>query len=291
MAKKQEPRFGSHLSVAGGLHKAIATAVELGLDTVQIFTKNNNRWDAKPLLQAEIDHWTRDWKASGMEQPIAHASYLINLASPDDVLWNKSVEAMVVELDRANQLKLEGVVVHPGAFTTGTEEGGMQRIIAGVTAVLGKTSAGSAKLLLENTAGQGSCLGWSLEQLGNLLEGINQPERVGCCLDTCHLFAAGYDLTSAKAFKEMRKKIDGLLPAAAVTAIHINDSKVVCGKRVDRHEHIGRGEIGEEAFRRILHDPFFRKRPMYLETEKGTDEETGEDWDAINLRKLKDLAR
>lgn len=284
------PCFGAHMSVAGGLHKAILAAQELSMDTVQIFTKNNNQWAAKPLTDEQIQLWKETWAASGLVRPIAHASYLINLAAPDDGLWHKSIDALVVELQRGEQLGLTGLVTHPGAFTTSTPEAGLARIIEGVKLAFQATPFQTTRLLLENTAGQGSCLGWSMEQLATLVQGISNPQRVGICLDTCHAFAAGYDLTTQAGLSQLTKELREGFPADSLVAIHANDSKAVCGKRVDRHEHIGKGHIGDEGFRRLLNDPLLRDLPMYLETPKETDPESGELWDQINLRRLRELA-
>ena len=280
---------GSHVSVAGGLEKGIQRAADLKCDCIQIFTKNNNRWAAKPLTDEAIQAWKTALADSDLQHPIAHASYLINMASPKDDLFGKSIDALVDELERANALELEGLVVHPGAHTDSGEDEGINRIIDAVAETLGRVDPGSCRLLLENTAGQGSCLGYTLDQLARMLDGIGDDQRVGVCLDTCHAFAAGYEINTAEGFAELRKEIDDLLPADCIAALHLNDSKKPLGSRVDRHEHIGRGEIGLEAFRMLFADPLLGSLPGYLETEKGTDEETGEDWDAINLRVLRGL--
>ncbi|EMI20824.1 apurinic endonuclease Apn1 [Rhodopirellula maiorica SM1] len=281
--------FGSHVSVAGGLAKGVARAVDVGCDVIQVFTKNNNQWAAKPLVAADIDAWKTALANSGIRNPIAHASYLINLASPKDDLFQKSVDSLVMELERANELEIEGLVVHPGAFTTSSEADGIKRIIDAVVEVLGRVTPGSCRLLLENTAGQGSCLGHQIHQLAAMIEGGGDCERVGVCLDTCHAFAAGYEINTKQGFADFRQELDDLLPAGAIAALHLNDSKKPLGSRVDRHEHIGRGEIGLDGFRHVLTDDKLSVIPGYLETEKGTDEETGEDWDRINLATLRRL--
>ena len=280
---------GSHVSAAGGVAKAVQRALDVGCDCIQIFTKNNNQWRAKPLDEKQISAWLTAMEESTLTHPIAHASYLINMASPKDDLFQKSIDALVVELERANQLQLDGLVVHPGAFTDSSEEDGLNRIVDAVAEALGRVEPGSCRLLLENTAGQGSCLGHTFEQLAFMLDGIDDNDRVGVCLDTCHAFAAGYDIPTEEGFAEMRKEIDDLLPQDCIAALHLNDSKKPLGSRVDRHEHIGRGEIGLDAFRFVIEDPLLGQLPGYLETEKGTDEESGEDWDVINLRVLREL--
>ena len=281
--------LGSHVSVAGGLAKGVARAEAVGCECIQVFTKNNNQWRAKPLVEDDITAWNDALSASSVGRPIAHASYLINMASPKDELFQKSIDALVIELERANALTLEGLVVHPGAFTDSSESEGLDRIVDAASEALGRVEPGSCRLLLENTAGQGSCLGHTFEQLAYMLDGIEQPDRIGICLDTCHAFAAGYEINTKEGFVDMRKKIDGLLPENSIAALHLNDSKKPLGSRVDRHEHIGRGEIGIDAFRFVMEDSLLGTLPGYLETEKGTDEETGEDWDVINLRVLRDM--
>jgi deoxyribonuclease-4 len=281
---------GSHVSAAGGLYKAVGRAIDVGCDCIQIFTKNNNQWRAKALTEKDVTAWRDAINDSNLVHPIAHASYLINLASPKEDLFRKSIDALVVEMERANQLQLEGLVVHPGAFTDSSEADGIDRIIDAVREALQRVEPGSCRLLLENTAGQGTCLGHRFEQLAKMLDGIDNKDRVGVCLDTCHAFAAGYELNTKRGFKEMRRAIDDLLPKHSIAALHLNDSKKPLGSRVDRHEHIGQGEIGLEGFRLALHDSLLGKLPGYLETEKGTDADSGEDWDVINLRALRSLA-
>ncbi|WP_372725819.1 deoxyribonuclease IV [Novipirellula sp.] len=281
--------FGSHVSVAGGLAKGVARAIDVGCDVIQVFTKNNNQWAAKPLVAADVDAWKTALAESGIRNPIAHASYLINLATPKDDLFQKSVDSLVMELERANELEIEGLVVHPGAFTTSNEADGIKRIIDAIVEILGRVQPGSCRLLLENTAGQGSCLGHQIHQLGAMIEGGGDSRRVGVCLDTCHAFAAGYEINTKKGFAAFRQELDDLLPAGSIAALHLNDSKKPLGSRVDRHEHIGRGEIGLDGFRHVLMDDKLGPVPGYLETEKGTDEETGEDWDRINLAVLRRL--
>lgn len=277
------------MSVAGGLHKAVEAAAKLGMRTVQIFTKNNNQWACKPLGDEQVALWTSTLATHGMLQPIAHTSYLINLAAPADDLWQKSIDALTVEWQRADCLRLDGLVVHPGAFTTSSEQEGLERIAEGVRRAIEAAEPQHCRLLLENTAGQGSCLGHSFSQLGWLLERIDRPDVLGVCLDTCHAFAAGYELNQEAGFRAMKRELRSELPEHAICALHLNDSKKPCGSRVDRHEHIGRGEIGAEGFRLVLHDPLLGKLPGYLETPKGTDTESGEDWDQINLDRLREL--
>lgn len=306
------PLFGSHVSVAGGLHKAVERAGSVGCECIQIFTsapgrwpvqprnagvaseafstKRDNQWVAKPLSEEAVSAWKEAYAASSLRHPIAHASYLINLAAPDDGLWQKSIEALRVELQRGDLLELEGLVVHPGAFTSSSEAEGLQRIVDGIHRVFEKTSLKTCRLLLENTAGQGSCLGHKVKHLGWLLEHIDDGQQLGVCFDTCHAFAAGYDISDAKGFRAMMREIKSELPAGSIKALHLNDSKKPCGSRVDRHEHIGRGCIGDEGFLHLFSESSLGHLPGYLETAKGEDPETGENYDCINLRRLRSIA-
>lgn len=281
---------GAHMSTQGGVWRGVERAKEVGCDCVQVFTKNNNQWNAKELQPDDIQHFDEQMKSTGIIRPIAHASYLINMAAPGDELWQKSIAAMIDELRRAEQLHLDGVVVHPGSYTTSSVEEGLQRIISAVKEVLKATTGFKVKLLLENTAGQGSNLGSDLSDLGSILAAVEQPDRIGVCIDSCHAMAAGYDLAEAAGLKKLLKDIDDQFGIDRVAALHLNDSKKGCGSRVDRHEHIGQGTIGAEGFKRWLKNKSLRAIPMYLETPKGNDEETGEDLDVINLRVVRELA-
>ncbi|HTN04717.1 MAG TPA: deoxyribonuclease IV [Planctomycetaceae bacterium] len=276
--------LGSHLSIAGGYYKAVDAAAALGMGTCQIFTKNNNQWHGKPLSDDDIRLFREAVARTGIQQPCAHNSYLINVASPDDALWQKSVDALVVEVERAEALGLVGVVMHPGASVKSTAEEGLQRIVAGLDETHQRTRGVKVHLWLETTAGQGSCLGWRFEELSQILAEVAEPERLGVCFDTCHVFAAGYGLQTPAEYAATMDEFDRLIGVDRLRAFHLNDSKKPQGSRVDRHEHIGEGCLGLEPFRHLLNDPRFVDRPMYLETEKG--ERDGEDLDAINLRTL-----
>ncbi len=281
-------KIGAHMSVAGGFYKGVEAAKALGMDVVQIFTKNNNQWAAKPISDDDVAKFQESLASGNVGNPLAHASYLINLASPKDELWNKSIDAMVVEWKRAEQLGLDGVVMHPGAFVDSSEEAGLERIAQGIDRIYDQVGDGKAWLLLENTAGQGTCLGWRMDQLGWLLKRSGAPKRVGVCWDTCHAHAAGYDMSVPEGLARLTQDATEHGVLDAVRAMHLNDSKKGCGSRVDRHEHIGVGTIGLEGFRELFRHPQLSKLPMYLETEKGVNEE-GEDWDAVNLRVLRSL--
>jgi deoxyribonuclease-4 len=283
------PLLGSHMSIAGGYYKAVEEAHTAGCDVVQLFTKNNSQWRAKEITDGEAKQFQTALAERKITHPISHASYLINLASPADELREKSIEAMVVELQRADQLGIPYVIVHPGARLTATEEDGLALVAASIDEIHKRCSKVRAHITLELTAGQGSCLGCSLQHLAAIVKQAQQPELIEICVDTCHAFAAGYDLRDRKIYLAFWKEFDELLGLDRLKAMHLNDSKRELGSRVDRHEHIGRGQLGAEAFRHILKDKRFSRVPMYLETAKGIHE--GEAWDVINLRTLRELAK
>jgi deoxyribonuclease-4 len=275
------------MSIAGGYYKAIEAAAELGMATCQLFTKNNNQWRAKPITEEDVQRFQSSLAERGLVHPLSHSSYLINLAAPDKALWKKSVEAFVEELRRADALGIPFVVLHPGAFTCSDECKGMKAVIRALNEVHRQTREVSSQCLLETTAGQGTCLGCRFEQLATILDGVKAPDRLGVCFDTCHVFAAGYPLSSEKDYQQTLDEFDRAVGLEKIKAFHLNDSKRELGSRVDRHEHIGYGRLGLEAFRLLLNDPRFQDTPMYLETPKG--EHEGRLWDAVNLETLRDL--
>ncbi|MGD9632518.1 MAG: deoxyribonuclease IV [Pirellulales bacterium] len=282
------PILGAHESIAGGYYKAVEIAHRVGCNCVQIFTKNNNQWRAKELTDDDVHQFRSKLAELKITHPIAHDSYLINLATPDKELWKKSVDAFVVELLRADRLGIPYVVTHPGAFTSSSEAAGIKAVSRALNEVHKQTRGIQSKCLLENTAGQGSCLGHRFEQLAAIWEGVKDPERVGgVCIDTCHTFAAGYALGTEKEYKETMRELDKTVGLKQVRAFHLNDSAKPFGSRVDRHAGIGRGHMGKEPFRFLVNDPRFQKIPMYLETPKG--EEKGKDLDTINLQVLRRL--
>lgn len=282
------PLLGAHMSIAGGYYKAVDAAAELGMDTVQIFTKNNNQWQGKPLTDPEIAAFREAIERAGLKSPCAHDSYLINLASPDDALWKKSIDAFVIELERAEALGLAGVVMHPGSFVTSTEQEGLDRIVVALKESLDRTAKANVQIWLETTAGQGSNLGHRFEHLQYLLQNVGTGKRMGVCVDSCHIFAAGYPVTTPEEYAATFAEFDRTIGVKQIRAFHLNDSKRELGSRVDRHEHIGRGCLGLEPFRHILNDERFANLPMYMETPKG--EENGKNLDSINLRQLRHLA-
>lgn len=281
--------FGSHLSVAGGMHKAALDAERLGFDTVQVFTKNQQQWKCKPLEPATIEQWCGECSRLKMETTVSHDSYLINLASPDEALRRKSIDLFVEEIRRCVALRIPLLVTHPGAHVGEGEEAGLRRVAEALDEVHATVpeARGVVVTCLESTAGQGSSLGHRLEHLSEIMSMVKEPERLGVCLDTAHLFAAGYDFRGRK-YSKFRKELESLVGVDRVKVLHLNDSKKELGSRVDRHEHIGRGTIGVEGFKPFVRDDAFDRVPKILETAKGKDDQ-GREWDAVNLEVLKGL--
>ena len=279
--------LGAHMSMAGGYYKAVVAAQKAGCDCVQLFTKNNNQWRAKPITDQDVEKFRDALDTSGIKHTISHDSYLINLASPDDELWKKSIDALVVELQRAERLGIPYVVAHPGAFTSSSEEVGLKRISLGMDEAHRQTLDCTTQCLLETTAGQGTNLGWKFEHLAEILALVQNPDRLGVCFDTCHVFAAGYPMDTEKNYKATMKSLNQTVGTKLVKAFHLNDSLQPLGSRKDRHAAIGQGEMGVEPFRHLLSDRRFRKVPMYLETKKVDDQ--GRDMDVVNLKTLRGL--
>lgn len=278
--------FGSHLSISGGMHDALLRAEELGFDTVQVFTKNQQQWTCKPLESAAIGDWKSHCGRLKFEHTVSHDSYLINLGSPDEALWEKSIALFVEELTRCDVLGIPYLVTHPGAHVGSGEEAGLRRVATGLDRVHERIKTASLTCL-EATAGQGSSLGHRLEHLAEIISLVKAPERLGVCLDTAHLFAAGYDFRGRK-YAAFKKELEKTIGVDRVKVLHLNDSKKDLGSRVDRHDHIGRGKIGLDGFKPIVRDKAFREVPKILETPKEKDEQ-GRDWDAVNLETLRSL--
>mgnify|MGYP002631920407 CR=1 FL=1 len=283
------------MSIVGGLPKAVERAHAAGCDTLQIFTTSSGQWRARPLPDPEIAAFRQACVELDVRPVLAHASYLINLGSPDGALQTRSRTALGEELDRAEALGLLGVVLHPGSYTTTSERAGLTRIAQGIVAVLSERANQQTMLLLEHTAGQGTNLGHTFEQLGAIItdaEARGTPP-IGLCLDTCHLLAAGYDLGSDKSYADTMAQLEQQVGLDRIRAIHLNDSKTPLGSRVDRHTHIGSGHVGLGAFRRLLRDPRMQALPMVLETPKersGTTAAIDADpMDLENLRVLREL--
>lgn len=286
------PRLGAHVSIAGGLPLAVERACAVRCEAFQIFTRNTNQWRARPLPADEVAAFRARVREAGLAPAVAHASYLINVAARDRTLRRRSIRALAVELERAEALGLMGVVLHPGAHTDGTEADGLRRAADAVAEALAATAASPARLILEHTAGQGTSLGHRFEHLAAIIDRLDGSPRVGVCLDTCHLLAAGYDIRSEAGYADTFAAFERLIGLPRLTLFHLNDSKRPCGSRVDRHEHIGKGQIGLAPFRRLLHDPRFRHLAMLLETPKahgGRAAAAADPMDAMNLRTLRRL--
>lgn len=282
-------RFGAHLSIAGGMHRAIAEALRFRTDTVQVFVKNQRQWRAAPLKPDDVERWHELLATPGFGPPIAHATYLINLASPDRALYARSRAAFTEELQRCQTLGILYLVVHPGAAREAPAGRAIERLAAALNRIFDREPRLTTMPLLETTAGQGTTLGSTFDQLGEIIGRLQEPARVGICIDTCHVFAAGYDIRDAAQYDAMIELADRCVGLDRIRCWHLNDSKTDLGSRVDRHEHIGRGRIGSAGFRNLLADPRFHGVPMILETPKGKDA-AGNDRDRVNLRRLRSLA-
>jgi deoxyribonuclease IV len=287
------PRLGAHMSIAGGLPFAIARAEIHRCETLQIFSKNASQWRARPLPSGEIAAFRHAARRTGISPIVAHASYLINLATTSDTLRAQSIAALGEEVDRAEALGLLGVVLHPGARMSAPAELALSLISSALTQVLKARPRGKTMILLEHTAGQGSTMGATFEEIASMLDGVKHGKRLGVCLDTCHLLASGYDLCTEHGYRATFETFEALIGFDRLKVFHLNDSKKPCMSRVDRHEHIGKGCIGIEPFRRLLNDPRFDHLPMILETEKSEWREKGkvviDPLDEMNLNTLRSL--
>ena len=287
-------RIGAHMSVAGGVSKAVDRAVVHGCEALQIFSKNASQWRAKPLDAAEIKAFRTRIDQTGIAPVVSHASYLINLATTFGPLREQSIAAFIDELDRAEALGLMGVVIHPGTCTAGSEEDGLRLIADAIRQAFEARPSRGTLVLLEHTAGQGRTLGHRFEHLTAIIGHLRDSARVGVCLDTCHLVASGYDIVSESGYRETFDAFDRIVGIDRLKVFHGNDSKKPRGSRVDRHEHIGRGCLGEAPFRRLPHDRRFAGLPLLIETEKSTGGGKGgaiavDPFDTMNLETLRRL--
>ena len=281
------------MSVAGGLPRAVERAIVHRCDAFQIFAKNASQWRGRPLPPSEIREFRAKVEAAALGPVVSHASYLINLATTSPALHRQSMDAMADELDRAEALGLLGVVLHPGCYTRGNQTDGLQLIAGGLLELLRQRRRGKTMVLLEHTAGQGTALGATFDELASIIATMHDHRRVGVCLDTCHLLASGYDLCSPEGYAETFKQFGRLVGFDRLKVFHLNDSKKPLGSRVDRHEHIGQGCLGLDPFRRIVNDPRFRGLPMLLETPKAESRAKGaievDRFDERNLATLRGL--
>lgn len=276
--------LGAHVSIAGGTDRAFRRAERNGCSALQIFTKNANQWKARPIPESEAHAFRQAWQESSIGPVIAHDAYLINLASPKQGVWEKSKAALRDEIERCALLGIPALVMHPGAHLGAGEQAGIERIRMAFAEILPETTS-KVRILLENTAGQGSCIGYDFKHLADIMEG-QDDQRFGVCFDTCHAHAAGYDLSSAGGYAETMDVFDRLIGVERLFAFHLNDCLRERGSRIDRHAHIGQGTIGLAGFACLMQDARFVDRPMILETPKGEDEQM----DRINLGLLRELA-
>jgi deoxyribonuclease-4 len=278
-------KLGAHMSIAGGVARAIRRGESVGCETIQIFTKNNNRWVGKPLLPEECDEFAREQARTGIEPIFAHNCYLINLASPREELYERSITAMRDEIERAEALGLSAIVLHPGAHKGTGLKAGVRRIASALDRLSEECPGYRPRLLLETTAGQGTSIGHRFAHLRMIMEGVSRPEHLGVCIDTCHMLAAGYEIRTAAGYEQTLRELDDAVGLGNVRAAHLNDSLRDLGARVDRHTHIGQGTLGLEPFRLLLNDPRLANVPGVLETPKNE----ACDEDRVNLEILRGL--
>jgi deoxyribonuclease-4 len=285
--RKSKILVGAHMSIGGGVHRAIERACSIQCRAMQIFVKNNMQWFARPFTREEIRAFLEHADRHELAAVFAHANYLINLAATNEQFHTNSLRALSEELIRVDQLGLPFIVLHPGAHLGAGEAAGLEKIVRSIDHVFARIPKVKARIALESTAGQGSSLGHRFEHLAQIIGQVREPERLCVCLDTAHVFAAGFDLTTEAGTRKMFRDFDQVIGLDRLVALHLNDSKTGCGSRVDRHEHIGKGRIGLNAFRFIMRHRRFRKIPKVLETPKGKDLSE----DLVNLRTLRELAR
>ncbi len=269
------------MSIAGGVDRALERGASVGCDAIQIFLKNNMQWAGRKLLPAEVDRF----RAQRRVPVFAHSTYLINLAATNRSFHRRSIAALIDEVERAAALGVPFIVMHPGAHMGAGEAAGLKKIARSLDAVFRATPRARVRIALETTAGQGTNLGYRFEHLAEIYQRVRKPMRLAVCVDTCHLFAAGYDIRTPRRYRQTMRELDRLVGCRQVVAFHLNDSKMPLGSRVDRHAHIGKGKIGLAGFRHVLRDRRWRRLPMVLETPKGEDLQE----DVENLKVLRSL--
>lgn len=275
--------LGAHMSIAGGLHLACERGAEVGCDVIQIFVKNQRQWLAPALKDEEIRLFRAAQRDRGIRTVFAHDTYLINLATSESAMFRKSLNAFVDEVERCEALGLASLVTHPGSPGDAGDVVGIRNMAKGLNETIRRTRGFKTMILLETTAGQGATVGRTFEQMKGILDGIREPDRIGFCLDTQHVFAAGYDISTPAGYEETMAEFDRIIGLGRILAFHVNDSKKPLGSRVDRHENIGKGAIGLEAFRCLMRDKRFRGVPKVIETPKE------EGMDPVNLRILREM--
>lgn len=289
-------RLGAHMSTAGGVHTAFQRGSDTGCDSMLIFTKSNRQWGAKPLTPQDVENYQKAATEFAHIYPVAvHASYLINVGSPDEALWEKSFQALKVEVERAGLLGIPLLTFHPGSYVSGDEETGLANIARALNRLLAETAvtAPDTTICLENMAGQGTNLGHKFEHLAYLLAEAGHDPRLGVCFDTCHAFASGYDIRSPEAYAATMDEFDRVVGLAHIKFFHLNDSKHELGSNKDRHEHIGQGFIGKEGFANFVNDPRWAEHAGHLETPKTEKDADGNEveMDPVNLATLRELVK
>lgn len=286
MAKDASPLLlGAHVSVAGGLPTGIERATDIGATAAQVFVKNSNQWKGRTLGETEVEEFRASWSCSDIREISAHACYLINLASPDSQLWERSIGAMADELVRCRRLGLANLVFHPGAHRGEGESWAVRRVAEALDLIVEQGVHGEVRLALETTAGQGTQIGYRFEHIRDILGACRYPSELRVCLDTCHVFAAGYDFRTRRGYRQMMRSFEGTVGIDRLALVHTNDSRRECGSRRDRHQHLGKGEIGRSGFFHLMNDPRLKSKAKILETPKGKDLEE----DRVNLAFLRDL--
>lgn len=281
-----EPLIGAHESIVGGIHTAFERALSVGCRTLQVFTKNNTQWYAKPITGEDVANYKTAEKKSRIAPVVAHDCYLINLCATNGAILKKSRAALIDELRRCELLGIPYLNFHPGSHMGAGEREGIGRIVESLNIAHEQTTGFQVLSVLETTAGQGTAVGYRFEQIRSIIDAVQNPERMAVCIDTCHIFAAGYDIRAEETYERTMLEFDTIVGLDRLVAIHANDSRKGLGARVDRHEHIGKGAIGESGFRLLMKDPRLQTIPKILETDKGPNLKE----DKMNLRMLRRLA-
>ncbi len=279
------PLLGAHISIAGGISKAPLRGAELGCDAIQLFVKNNRQWTCPELSETEIAKFKINLKQTHIKIAFAHACYLINIATPDEMIYKKSCNCLLLEYIRCEMLGLKYIIVHPGSHQGAGEKSGLRRVVQALNWIFAHRPPKNVKILLESTSGKGDNIAYCFSHLREILDAVNFPRGVGICLDTCHLFSAGYDLRTAAKYEQTLTVFDNIVGLKHLYVIHLNDSKYPLGSRRDHHEHIGKGKLGIEPFRFLLNDIRLQHLPMIIETPK----EQGNKMDIRNLNVLQSL--
>ena len=279
--------LGAHMSIAGGVHTAVERGVSIGCATMQMFVKNNNQWRGKELTDEDISTYKKLLQESSIGPVVVHDTYLINLCAPDKEILRKSRAALKDELDRCEKLGVEYLNFHPGSHIGAGEKEGIKRIAESLNTIHDQTLGYGVRSVLETTAGQGTAIGYRFDQLREIIDLVDNAERMAVCVDTCHVFAAGYDIATERGYEKTFEDFDAVIGLGRLAAFHINDSKREFGSRVDRHEHIGKGAIGKTGFRLLMNDDRFRTVPKILETPKGPEMKE----DVMNMKVLRSMVR